>query len=260
MSGVISACVGEYESGDDVCDGDSKEKPCGWKNRCKFFKKYLETEDKEVGEYLEPGVDDSGNYYAVPKQGYEEFKKFCNGLINDAKGRSSTKKKIDHRSRGPSAKTKKAAAMSLTNRSQERRRQLLKMFMEFRRTLQEELNGRVFATPGSTVLPGQFYVVNRVDISRYLSIYCKTISNRDVPIASFVLKTYSLTFNVRLPLTIEEFEKGAPKEALKGFKINQINNGRFRMVIIGAGKKELSILAKTIAVLNKNGNIKLPTQ
>ncbi len=270
MKKAISPCIGEYDGGDITCIGDSDSdneddsRPCSWRKKCKVFKQYMKDTNTEAVDYLEAGKDEDGNYYANARDGYEAFRAFCDDLVEKSKKKKKkrkikkTKLKVDNRLKGPTVAAKTAAALALAARSKERKAVLFKMFMEFRRSLTEHLEDIEFASPGKAVLPGQFFIINRSEASSYLSLYCKSSRGRDMPIACFMMKTHSLSFNVKIPVEVDSLEKELSKVTFDRLSPVLVKgSGRFKSIIKKAKKVELALIAESIANLVDSGNIEL---
>lgn len=175
------------------------------------------------------------------------------------KKRKTRSDRIDRRKQGPTNFAKKRAAAALTERAKEARSTLISMFAEFRKQFLDELgNGYEFVKADKIARPGQFMTVNRAE-SDYISVYCKKIAGRDVPIARFRMKTYSHTFVVDLPLTVEELKENLSKKVLDKMNFQPAISGRFVSQALEVNKEKLSILAESLAKMVNNGTIKLPT-
>jgi len=263
IGGIIdSYCVGNWEKADPICNGYKKGKtrkdrrPCAWKKRCKAFKKYLKIHEKKPRDFLKISQDKNGESFAVPKMGLVKFKEFCDKLLATKK-KSTQSDKPDARKLGPSDSTKRAAAKALKIRAKERKRLLMGIFTDFRSTLSSSLKSIRFATPGSVVVPGELYLINKIDSSKYISLYCKVLKGRDVPIVSFKTKTASLTFDAKIPLTVEELEKNISKSAFKMLAPREEAIGRFKSVARHLDQEKIILLAEVVAKLISSGKIHL---
>ena len=268
MTGEIidSYCVGGWEKRDVTCNGNKKGKtkrdrsPCAWKKRCKEFTKYLNTNKKKPSDFLIVSEDEDGESFAVPKKGLTEFKAFCDKLVDKGKKKKSVQTdKPDARKLGPSDSTKRAAAKALKVRAKDRRKALMGIFTEFKSTLSSSLKRVEFAVPGAVVMPGELYLINRIDTSGYISLYCKVLKGRDIPIVSFRVETASLTFDAKIPLTVEELEKSISKSSFRMLSPKQEVIGRFKTIAGHLSQEKMILLAEVIAKLISNGKIALLT-
>jgi len=285
---IFTHCIGEYDDKDFICNGDEnaiselEQNSCIWKNRCKCFSEYLKENKKDIEYFLEFGVDKINGEkvdYLLPKNGKENFEKFCDKLIENKnhveesaimeeekkidlriKRKYKKRKKKDKRHNGPSRKTKVAARRSISIKIKARRSVLLGLFMEFKNTLIKNLKNKTkFVIPGNVALPGQLYIINRIEPSRYLTIYCKTRKNKDIVLLNFRMKTANLAYDVRYTFTRKKM-----KELLSKHYFNKLNpeevvcGGKFKTRTLNAGKEELSIIAETYAHWINDGIIKLP--
>lgn len=276
----ISHCIGDYDVGDTICDGDGGvDPPCSWRRRCIAFRRHLRTSGEDIEQYVSPKAvvtDGEEAIIAYPVDGPEEFAEFCDQLIEDrlrSKAHTSKRRKKIHKKRkqtkdrqydkrrdGPAAVTKQAAKKALRRRARERQRMLMAMFDGFKAELVSSLDGREFAVHGQVVAPGQLFVVDRINTSRYVSLYCQTAQGWNEPLVLLQFRTASLTFDVCLPVGVELLKEHLSKAAFKKLSPTPIEDGRFKSEVSKAGKVELALVAESIAYLVNGGIIVLPVK
>lgn len=269
----MSPCVGDYDEGDVTCDGDGGEElPCGWRDRCAAFHRHLQVTGEDIEKYVKSGaevVEGEQRFYAVPVDGEDVFTAFCDKLLkaeaklNKKKKRSKKAKRRDieqhdKRRDGPVDAAKKAAKKALKRRAHKRRGELMVMFDAFKTQLMEHIDGWEFATAGQVVAPGYLFVVDRLDSSGYLSVYCKAATGWNAPLIMLRFRSASLTFDARLPVDVPVLKKRMSKSTYKKLAPTSVVDGRFKSEALRIGKVELGLLAEAIAQLVDGGTIVLP--
>jgi len=77
----IPPCIGFYDRGDTVCDGDPEgatendQKACAWRDRCGAFKVHLERSGGDVNDYVSFPDEDHAEV-----EDFDKFEKFCSAL------------------------------------------------------------------------------------------------------------------------------------------------------------------------------------
>jgi len=276
---IISYCIGQYEAGDHQCDGNpaagssGDKTPCGWRGRCVAFTRHIAKAGKTPADYVEwdSSVDEDGKecHYAIPKKGMAHFERFCDALIKAEmkkqkqqlkKGKKRGRKPtVDKRRAGPTKKAKNAAKLALAKRREERRKRLAARMEKFLGQVEEKMNGALgFSQPGQVLAPGQMYVVDRLQTSGYVAIYCKAARGLDLPLFSIRHKLASLSYDVSLPVEMKQLESCLSASTLKKLKFVEVKDGRFKSLSPKVGKEHLMLMAETIAELVIGGNILLP--
>jgi hypothetical protein len=267
-------CFGTYDKSDDVCYGNKEtgEEPCGLKEDCNPFTRYLKRLKKEPSEffkYKEIEEDGVTNSYAIPKDGWKRFWKFVKNLSRTRKLAQKKKKKRktrsdkkDGRRKPPTAKSIKASKNALKKVCIERRAKLLGVFEEFKTVLLEKLDGtRTFAAPGEAVVPGQFYITNKINTnSRYIGVFCRTMNGFDLPVVRLKAKTREMAFDVLLPVNIEDLEENFSKSVMKKLKpINEIEISSLKVEIKSVKPTTVVLISEIIARLIIDDIIDLPS-
>jgi len=271
--------MGDYEQEHEQCDeypeGETEDdkKACTWRDQCAALQQHCSATDKEASEFVvEKSKGDEE--WTEPKGDPKLFMKQCSRLIkefNIVGGRvvkaaakvASTKKAKQAKEDGrknikPTKKAKDAARKALAARKLDRRGQLRELFGFFKGAIAEQLGGEYeYAPPKEAVVPGQLLIVDRIEKSGYVSIYCKTANGRDVPIVLARFKPRSLTMDVELPVEADEFD-GVGKGTLKKLAPREFNDGMFRSIMMGLDREGCALVAETIGTLVNKGKIELP--
>lgn len=286
-------CVGDYEAGDSVCDGnpgDAADNPCGWRDRCSGLQCYLNETDRDIDELVhykvvtdkiqhedeetgETWTTEKEQEYAFANGPWKKFETLCDkqaeryGIVEgtptkdpvgDPPPKPEKKPQPDKRKfLKPSKKAQKAAKKALTKRAQERREQLAVVFQHFVRHLATELNGTGYGFVGSkqALGRGSLYVVNRLEKSGYMSVYCNNPTGRDAALVSAKFKPRDLTLDLMLPIQVDD----VANQGRKNLKLEPLEEGGlFRSVAMGLDKEGVALAAETIAALVASGKICLP--
>ncbi len=281
MTGIppISHCIGDYDVGDATCVGEAADElPCSWKERCEALQRHLKATGKDIEEYVAaravPG-DGEEVVVAEPVNGAKAFAKFCDRLIRIEEKRKAkaTKKALkkrkkkgtkrdklyDKRRDGPTTKAKAAAKRALRKRAHDRRQALMAMFDGFKSALAEQMPSLDFATAGQVVSPGQLFIVDRIETSGYMSVYCQSSQGWNAPLISLRFRTATLAFDAHLPVEVEILKERLSKATFRKLSPESVEkNGKFKSVMSKIGKMELALLAEAIVGLVDGGIIVLP--
>jgi hypothetical protein len=263
-------CFGTYDKGDETCCGNSKtgEEACALKKYCSVFTRYLIRLDKPVSEFIECKYKGDEIVEVIPKDGKEKFWTFVQNLSRSTKPKSKRKKrrktrcdKIPGQHKPPSKKNKIASRESRKAIKYENQAKLLGIFNEFKRVLIIHLaNKRKFTEIGEPITPGNFYVKNKMDTSRYLSVFCRMNKGHDFHVVRLATKPRRLQFDVLLPVTNEELERRMSlKIKDKLSPLNEINISKLKTEVKGLDIEGLVIIAEIIAKMINDGIIDLPS-
>ena len=266
----VPFCVSEYQSGDVTCDGNPKaktdyaKKPCSWRNRCSAFREHLKNSKDEFEKYIELVPDDKvmdgeGSYHGRPRRGRAAFVVWCNALVEKygVENGVITKKVVAKKKKAPMKKARKASTRRVREKARARKKQLDKLFEHFKVHFIESLEVYRFTPPRGVVRPGRLYVIDRRKTSKYVSVYCKAPGVLGIPVALIRFKPRTMTFDIELPVGIEDFV-GIGTDTMKKIHPRPIEDGRFKTTCIGMDKERAAIVAQTIAKMIKRGKIELP--
>lgn len=285
-------CVSEYEIGDKQCDGDpdgettDDKAPCGWRDRCAALQCYLAESSREMSEFVElkaakdPYIvtneetgeeitryDDSQYAYAIGP--WKKFEEMCDKHVQrygikegkpntDPVGDPPAKKpQVDKRRfLKPSKKAQRAAKKAISKSAKNRRGKLQILFQHFLRHLATELKGTGYRFVTSKQALGRrcLYVVDRLEKSGYMSVYCNNPTGRDAVVATAKFKPRGLVLDLSLTVGVDDVS-GAKK---KGLGLVPIDDGLFKSLAPGLGTEGVALAAETIAALVRSGKIILP--
>lgn len=271
---VMPHCVGDYDVGDAVCDGDPNDKddkPCTWRDRCAGFQAHLtatgSNSEDFVGQESDTNQEGEERHWAEPHGSHPKFLKLVDKQVERygvkdgkvTKDPSQKAPKEDGRKNlRPTKKAKEAARKALTARKMDRRNQLQELFKFFSEQVGEALPEHRFASNREAVAPGRLHLVDRLVKSGYISIYCKTPKGRDAPLALAKFKPRNLTLDVELPVFTVEINGTIGAKTLKKLEPKDINDGLFKCVMVGLDREGCVLAAEAIGRLVSQGKIELP--
>lgn len=290
MSGKrrMPKCVGHYDVGDVTCDGDPKggtdddRMPCVFRDRCAALQQHCKAKGHQPEDYvkLKKFEDDDGDKrtYAVSKADDETFvaqlakwaKRWGvkNGKVANKKPAKDVKTKPtrpkaktkDARPRKPPTADARAAAKKvLAAQAKASLSEAYEVSAWFTKCLQEN-TGRPVVERASEATAGQLFVVDRMESSRYASVYCRVGKKKRLPIACIYPHTRASTSQIRFAADAEAFNGALSAEHRSALDVVSINDGRFKTRTGKLDREGLAIAAEAIAALIKSGNIRLPPE
>lgn len=274
MEKPIPPCLTDYQQGDKSCDGvpesktDLDRQPCGWRLRCIALRRHLQVTGEKIGDHLTIEKKGGGKFKATAVRGSDSFARLCKSLVAQYGVADEFKPEaVPRASKSKETERKKGAAPLSTRRFRgpyrdavERRRiKLMDVFGCFLDELSSQVEPWRIPRPGHAEVIGQIYIADRQK-SGYLSIYCRTRSNRDIPIACVILKPLKLRVDIRLPVSEKAFRSVLNESHSKKIKIKKARYGRFRIVARGLDKGSVVIVAGALGKLIKRQTIELPAE
>lgn len=252
----LPPCFGTYVLDDKECDGE----PCSLKGRCGAFTRYLGKNRKRGTSYLVIDFDK-----ARPKHGKAAFFRFTEQLLKDeAKDKIKKEKRRkkdpnrDKRKDGPSAVAKRKSRATKARRAKEKRMELLLIFEEFVVNFGNLLKDRILATSDQIISTGQFYVSDRLMTSDYMSLRCRTTKGADLTIVIFKFKPSTLSFDIKLPFSLEQLKNLISGEVLARTTPEEKIDGRMKTIIRNAGKFKIGLVCEFLTNLINDKKIDLP--
>lgn len=225
----LSECAGRYELGDPSCDGQAKEKACGWRNGCKALKKYCKANSVDVDDIIQD-------------MSLEEVEELIVPFL----------KKPAIRRRG-----KKGARVDYPD-------ELWHLYEHFEKLLSQAFPRRVVnkITTGEKKLivikAGTIYSVDKLRTTGYISWYCKTNRIKDLALISLHFKTNLAKLTAELPVS-RRMVKDTLKEAdFNKLDIRKFHEGQFRSKVLRCGFEEVAILVELLSALAKQGILQIP--
>ena len=283
---LMPKCLGHYDVGDEVCDGDPSgeteedKMSCVFRDRCAALKQHCEHKGFQPEQFVKirKVEDDDGERraYAVAKGDDEQFAQqlakwskrwgISNGRVtkkspDDSKPpKTGGKKKKPARSvkdrPAPTAEARKKAKAAVAEKAEESLGQAYEMCSWFTKCLQEA-TGRKVADIPEAAEPGELFVIDRMEKSRYASVYCRKGRSGKVAVAVVLPHTRSSTCQIRLPAEADVVEATSEGEKLG---VASINDGKFKARTKKLDKEGMATAADVVARLVKGGTIELPAE
>lgn len=255
---LLPSCLGEYEAGDDVCDG-ADGPPCIHRDNCVAMQLRMEEQGKTIDSYTHAREDANGEAYRVPRN-IEKLAKII----------AVTKKRYRIKDGAPTRTPKASPAPG--KKSAEKHKEVAKKSKEPVRHRSEsaidldswyerwlkiicEQTGRELAEGDPE--PGQLFTKDRRLKSGYIGLYCKPESGRPVGIGLLVWKPRTGTMDMKYALAPGDFT-GVSKADMKKLKPQDHNDGVFIAISKGLDEAGVALGAEALAKLINDGTIQLP--
>lgn len=273
-------CIGNYDIGDLVCDGDPKgaseheRMPCYFRDRCAALKQHCSFTGREPSEYVKlrkyPDDSDEIQTYAVARGDDAKFVEQLarwirrwgvrNGRVTrrtpaadshaPPRGRKPPKFKDARLRTPPSADARRKARAAIAAKAEESLAEAYKLAAWFTKCLQDATGLRISERAASAA-EGELLIVDRMSGSRYLAVYCSAKDGQRHAIASVYPSTRSGEVQVRFPVEPAAF-KGVSR-----FEIFPIKDGKFKSRSGKLDKEGAARAAEVIASLIQRGTINL---
>lgn len=256
---ILPSCVGGYEQGDDVCDGEGNGQYCVHRDNCLALQLWMKDKSTKVGKYTHARVDENDEPYRVPKNIARLSKivatvKKRYGIKDGAvtrKGKASPKgaaKSAQKRRRAangaPGIRARSEAAIALDS-----------WYDRWVQIVLEETGCEL--CDGDNPQPGQLFTKDRRVKSGYVGLYYKPKSGRSIGIGLVMWKPRNRTMDLKFPLEPGDFVK-VSKESMKKLKPQEHNDGVFTSISRGLDEKGLCLGGEVLAKLINDGTIGLP--
>ncbi len=292
----LPVCLRKYDRGNPECDGRARARtaeermPCVYRDRCVAVQRLIRVKGHKARDLLKlrkvRDVDGKRRVYAFAVGDSEAFQQrlvraidkygIRNGRITIRHPDEDTPRKPRKiRNRSEESKKKSAnalvkarhfATLALREKAREdldATRELLQWFVS---RLQRATRCPL-ATDQAGAEVGQLFLIDRVDSSRYVTLYAKIIkrgpngsrkrlSRR--PIACVVLAVRSHSLQFRFPFDRATLESLLPAQAMKKVVPADFVEGRFRSRTCQVGKEGASLAAEVIARALNKGIIRVP--
>ena len=290
----LPVCLRKYDRGNPECDGRARARtpeermPCVYRDRCVALQRLVRVKGYKARDLLKlrkvRDVDGKRRVYAFAMGESEAFQQWLtraidrygirNGRITiahpDEDGGSPKPRKI--RNRSDESKKKSAVALvkarqfatrALREKAREDLEATLLLLQWFVSRLQRATH-RELAANQATAEDGQLFLIDRVESSRYVTLYVKVvkrassnnrkrISRRPIACIILAVRTHSLQF--RFPFGREELESFLPAPAVKKIAPADFVEGRYRSRTCQLGKEGASIVAEAIARAINRGTV-----
>lgn len=291
----LPLCLRKYDRGNVECDGRPRAKTerdrmaCVYRDRCVSLQRLIQIGGHKARDILKlrkvRDPDGKRRVYAFAINDGEEFQQWLTRGIDRygiRNGRITIRHSEEEKPRKPRVirnrseeskqksvqalvKARKHAAKALSEKAVEDLEVTRKLLQWFLTRLKRETK-RPFAKSEKQAKIGHLFLIDRVESSRYVTVYGKTVkvtkSKRTVevrkPIVSVVLAARSHSLIFRSTMEPERFEKSIVKSLRSKVRVEKFGEGRFRSKTIPLDKEGASIVASAIAKAINRGNIKLP--
>lgn len=292
----LPICLRKYAKGEVECDGRPRARsehdrmPCVYRDRCVALQRVMKVQRTPARELLKlrkvVDVDNQRRVYAFATGDGQEFQTMLNRAIDRygiRNGRVTIrhpqeepprkKRTIKNRSDESKAKSTKALKKARKEASRvlkqkaaddlEATTELVKWFLS---RLQRKTRRKVSEDREAAVL-GELFVVDRIESSRYVTVYCKS-QKRDKkrkkmvesrkPVVSVVLAARTHSLNFRFPVDVDDFNEAIAEGDRDRVGLEEFDEGRFKAKSNPLDREGISIVADSIAVAIRKGIMKLP--
>lgn len=287
MEKRMPRCLGAYEADDPQCDGNPVGKaaddraPCVFRDRCAGFIQLMQITGRPREFFIRDAEEPDANgkacsyTYANSQVDFDASVSAQIEAFGIQSGRVTVTKPV--KIKPPKKQTKpkpeqlvaakKAPKKAVTRAGGKARDRALDKGREqsqtvaqwFVKKLCEKLK-RKLAAFEQAALPGDLYLVDKIESSGYCAVYCKGKGNRHA-VASFQYKPVTGRLEIRLACGFSDFETAVAKSALRGSVAPIDYTGRdgafkvrFREVDAGAA----SVIALALAQTYKRFDPKFP--
>ena len=283
----LPICLRKYESGNVECDGKPRSKndkdrmPCVYRDRCVALQRLMKVKKWRAREILKlrkiKDVDNRRRTYAFAIGDSDEFQATLNRAIDRYGIRSGRvtikvpqedkpkkKRKIVSRSQESKDKSTKAlkkarkfASEALAKKAQADLEATEKLVTWFIDRLKKKTDRKICDVRGQAEV-GELFVVDRIESSRYVTVYCKTEEKKRRPVVCMRFKSRTRKLQFRLPLDPEKYKKTLAAGDVEKIGPASFSEGRFKCKTKPLDREGVSIVADSIAVAIRKSIMKLP--
>jgi len=290
----LPVCLRKYDRGNVECDGrprartEQERMPCVYRDRCVSLQRLMKIGDHKARDLLKlrkvRDPDGKRRVYAFSIEDSDDFQRWLmrgidrygirNGRVTIRhpeeekprkprviKNRSEESKK---KSADALVKARKHAAKALKEKATDDLDATQKLLRWFLSRLQRATK-RPFAKDEKRAKLGHLFIVDRIDSSRYVTVYAKVLKKTKKrvieirkPVVLVVLAARSHSLQFRTTLEPAKLTKCIAKSNRSKVGIEAFAEGRFNSKTIPVGKEGASIMAEAIAKAIERGTIKLP--
>lgn len=256
------SCVGTYEKGHVQCDGSTQDpRPCTWRDKCVALGVHCSTTGTDLETFIDPSTDE-------PRTGQRAFSEFCLQLTeslnvaNGARQKPEQEQALEPVIQPINRKRKHKPQPRLKGTSSGyfagKRTMTMELLEHFESRLMIEVPERTMAHGNQSVLPGQFYKVDRLHKSNYITFYCRMAQGWNVGLALVRVKPRTQTVDIILSVDSKRLAEALPKRLFKKLDCDSIKSGRFITRASKLDREGVGIIARAIGKLVENGTIELP--
>lgn len=282
---LIPTCLGDVEDGDTTCDGDpdatrrSDRAPCAWRARCLGFQLHLAHTGERATDRIQlvkltgqvkrrSGLDET----AVPiGLTYAQFARFCKNALAAYGHRRPTEavaRKVAPPAparcdsvgvrRPPAPKPRKRrTAEERAEIKKARRRAFRHGRAVYLDRLRDETGLRIQLRSTSLLLPGDVRV--ETDWPKFqCTLYVRTKHGRDKPLTRLRYMPASDGFHVWVATTVRSFDRVTSRITRSKLNPEPCARRQLPLIVRGAKREGLSLIAEAIGRLLDQGIIPLP--
>lgn len=284
MSGKkrLPKCIGNYDVGDDICDGDPRaddehdKLPCVFRDRCAALRKHCSVSEQLLTIHIKTKrvKDKDGEHrtYAFSKGDDETFSESLakwadrwgikNGRVTRTEPRKVKKPKTGPAKqrtkqarpvKPPSADARRKAREALAVSAEQSLKDAYGEVTWFTKCLVDNTLREFVSRPTEAEI-GELFLVDRLGKSRYAAVYCRAAHGKKIAVASIYPHTRLGTCQVRFPVGPDAFTEAH----VKRLSLIAINDGRFKSRSGKLDREGTSIATEAIAALIERGSLQLP--
>ena len=259
------SCVGTYEKGHEQCDGSNQDpRPCTWRDKCVALGLHCEATGADLSKFIDPDTDE-------PRTSSRAFSDFCLQLTKSFNVVNGEQREPEHepepeplepllqpikrkRKHKPQPRLKGTSSGYFA----EKREATLQLLEHFEDRLMVEVPERTMAHGNQSVVPGQFYKVDRLAKSQYVAFYCRKVEGWNAGLAMVRIKPRTQTVDITLPVKRAAIAKALPKRLFNKLSLDAMKSGCFLTRASGLDREGVGIIARAIGKLVASGTIELP--
>lgn len=283
----LPVCLRKYESGNTECDGRRRAKtqrdrmPCVYRDRCVALQRLMKVKKWKARDILKlrkiRDLDQRRRTYAFATGDAEEFQATLNRAIDlygirngritikvPSEEKPKKKRKIINRSQESKDKSiaalktaRKFASKALRKKAKEDLAETKKLVVWFLERLKKKSKRRIAGSKAKANV-GDLFVSDRIESSRYVTVYCKTEGSKRRPVVCIVLASRTRKLQFRLPLEPDKFKKALAITDVERVGPVPFDEGRFKCKTEPLDREGVSIVADSVAVAIRRGIMKLP--
>lgn len=283
----LPVCLRKYESGNTECDGRRRAKtqrdrmPCVYRDRCVALQRLMKVKKWKARDILKlrkiRDVDNRRRTYAFAIGDGAEFQATLNRAIDlygvrngritikvPEEEKPKKKRKIVNRSQESKDKStaalvgaRKFASKALRKKAKADLSETKKLVIWFLERLKKKSKRRIAASKAKANV-GDLFVIDRIESSRYITVYCKTEDSKRRPVVCVVLASRTRNLQFRLPLEPGKYTKALADKDVDRVGPVPFDEGRFKCKTNPLDREGVSIVADSVAMTIRRGIMKLP--
>lgn len=283
---LMPRCMGLHRTADQLCDGspagktEEERAACIFRDRCVALQKHCEAARLVPEQFVKVAkhtFEDGERRWSATAIGDDDvltemLAKWAlrwgvvNGRVTKTKpedaqvpqDRAKPKRKYKRVAfQPPIGKEARARAKVRFAESTAKARAACTSLVEFFVASVQSESGLKLSSKRAGATPGELFSIDRLEKSRYLTLYVRTERAGRAPVVSVYLKPAFGMCEVRFPVGCHDLEEFAE---VKRLKIRPIKDGAFKAVTGKLDRELLSVAACAVAFLVKRGKVVLPAK